>query len=42
VVRCYRVLLVADTLWEIWIARVVSALSQLASYLGERDFRIAD
>jgi hypothetical protein len=42
VVRCKRVLLVADTPWEIWIARMAAALAQLAKYLGERDFQVAD
>jgi hypothetical protein len=36
------VLPVADTPWEIWIARVASALAQLVEYLGERDFRIPE
>jgi hypothetical protein len=42
VVRCVRVLLVADTPLEIWIARLASALARLVTYLGERDFRIAE
>jgi hypothetical protein len=42
VVRCIRVLLVADVPWEIWIARMASALARLVTYLGERDFRIAE
>jgi hypothetical protein len=42
VVRCSRVLLVAGTPWEIWIARMASALVGLVTYLGERDFRIAE
>jgi len=41
-VHCFRVLLVADTPWEIWLARMASALAQLAKHLGKRDFRIAD
>jgi hypothetical protein len=42
VVRCVRVLLVADTALEIWIARMASALTRLVTYLGERDVRIAE
>jgi hypothetical protein len=41
-VHCLRVLLVADTPWEIWIARMASALARLVTYLGERDVRIAE
>ena len=40
--RLPPVLLVADTLWEIWIACMASALAPLVKYLGERDFRIAE
>jgi hypothetical protein len=36
------VLLVADTPFEIWIARMAFALARLVAYLGERDFRIAE
>jgi hypothetical protein len=33
---------IADSIGELWIARVIALLSQLTYYLGQRDFRVPE
>jgi hypothetical protein len=42
VLKCSSMVLVADTVGELWMRRIGAFFSGLVRYLGERDFRFSE